>query len=92
MVLSVPHGLFHQNPCTVWLPNTNKNETNNMKHETDMLNTSPTLAYPTQILFHWLMLDPLGCAFGLSAKLFGYEHVGIGNAKCISMHWVSKPS
>ena len=69
-----------------------------------MANTNPTLAYPTQTIFHWLALGPPGwlwkalrrmCkglhrVYKASCRVFRYQHVGIGNTKW--WRWGYKPT
>ena len=59
--LSILKPIFHQKSRLRWLPNAREQETN-------MAYANPTLAYPTQTIFHWLSM---GLALGLPGFLLG---------------------
>ena len=68
------------------------------QHEMYMPNTNPNLAYPTRTIFHRLALGPPNLALCPNAWgwvyqawrwLFGYQHVGISNAKS---RWFRPPT
>ena len=46
--------IFHQKPCSRWLPNENEIDTNNMK--STWLTQAPTRGYPTRPILHLLAL------------------------------------
>ena len=78
--------IFHWKLGSRWEPNANKIDTNNMK--STWTTPAPRVGDPKPPIFHLLVLG-VGVGGNAHFSVFGYQRVGIPNAKL--WHWGSKP-